>query len=136
MPWLALIQAGVGMASEQQKQDDQKKQAAVNARYSPWTGVSPGGNQIQSNGALQGAIQGGAAGMAQAQNSKNSDAWQEWMQRNGSPDKQQNVMPVMSNNGPGFDSFGQQAVPQSSGYMGSSFPQSGFGRRTSGWSMG
>lgn len=88
MPWIALATAALGAASEKQKQDEQRQQAAINARYSPWTGAHPGGDQIQSNGALAGAMQGGAAGMAQAQSMKNSDMWQQWMDRHGGPDGQ------------------------------------------------
>lgn len=78
MPWAALIQAGVGAVSEQQKQDAERRQRAIDTRYRPWTGITPG--NIQSNGALQGAIQGGASGMAMNQNMQNSDAWRQYLQ--------------------------------------------------------
>lgn len=90
MPWLALAMAGASALSQQQKQDQERKQAAINTRYSPWTGIKPGA--IDQNGALQGAMAGGAAGMAQQQNAQNSDAWRQWLDKNKA--NGQNTMPT------------------------------------------
>lgn len=90
MPWITLAMAGASAIQQQQKQDQQRRQAAIDTRFSPWTGIKPGA--IDTNGALGGAIQGGAAGMAQSQNMENSDAWKQWL--NKSQQNGQNTMPV------------------------------------------
>lgn len=130
MPWLPLIEAGIGAMSQQQQQDQQRKQASVNARYSPWTGQNPGGNQISPNGALQGAMQGGAAGMAQNQNNQNADVWKQWMLKNS-----QNGQPQAQNTMPGY--YPQQPVEQQGGMGGGSsyFEQPFQNRPVSGWSQ-
>lgn len=93
MPWAgigtALALAGVSAASQQKKQEQERQQRAIDTRYSPWTHITPG--TIDQNGALQGAIQGGSAGMALNQNNQNAQAWRDWMSRGNGPS--QNTMP-------------------------------------------
>lgn len=109
MPWLALAMAGASALSEQKKQDDQRRQRSVDLRYSPWVKTDP--QAITSGGALSGAIQGGAAGLAQSQNMKNSDSWQQWMQQHGSPDKQANQFPGVPSGEAGSLSGGAEYGP-------------------------
>lgn len=95
MPWVALASAALGAVSEQKKQDEQRRQAAINMRYGPWSGVGKENTAIQGNGAFQGAIQGGAAGMAYNQNAQNSQAWRDSL-KNGQGNPAGNTMPTSS----------------------------------------
>lgn len=97
MPW---IQAILGAASDSQKQGEQRKQRAIDARFSPWVDPSKLA-QVPDNGALQGAIAGYTSGQGQQQKGENSEAWRNWMNKNNAG-PQGNTYPVMggSNVGP------------------------------------
>lgn len=65
----ALVLGGVGLAKseliDRPREERQRKQAAITARWSPWTGMSPG--QIQEADPFGSALQGGLTGAMLAQ---------------------------------------------------------------------
>lgn len=67
---LALIGGGAGLLKsellDRPKEERQRKQAAITARWSPWTGMAPG--QIQEADPFGSALQGGLTGAMIGQN--------------------------------------------------------------------
>lgn len=60
----ALVMGGIGLAKselvDRPREREQRRQAAVIARYSPWTGMTPGG--IQQANPFASAVEGGITG--------------------------------------------------------------------------
>jgi len=70
------LMAGLGLAKselvDRPREREQRRQAAVIAKYSPWTGMSPGG--IQTADPLGSAMEAGLTGAMLSQNQQKLDA--------------------------------------------------------------
>ena len=70
------IMAGLGLAKselvDRPREERQRRQAAITARWSPWTGMAPGG--IQEADPLGSAMEAGLTGAMLSQNQQKLDA--------------------------------------------------------------
>lgn len=75
-PMTIALLAGAGLAKselvDRPREQEQRRQAAITARWSPWTGMSP--NAIQNADPFGSAIQGGLTGAMLSQNQQKLDA--------------------------------------------------------------
>lgn len=73
---LAAVMGGAGLLKseliDKPREQEQRRQAAITARWSPWTGMAPGA--IQSADPFGSAIQGGLAGAMIGQNIQGAEA--------------------------------------------------------------
>jgi hypothetical protein len=70
------VMAGLGLAKseliDRPKEEEQRRRAAITARWSPWTGMAPGG--IQTADPLGSAMEAGLTGAMLSQNQQKLDA--------------------------------------------------------------
>jgi hypothetical protein len=75
-PMTIALLAGAGLAKselvDRPREQEQRRQASITARWSPWTGMSP--NAIQYADPFGSAIQGGLTGAMLSQNQQKLDA--------------------------------------------------------------
>jgi phosphoribosyl-dephospho-CoA transferase len=82
---MAAIGAALGAAKneavDRPRADKQRKLAAETARYSGWTGMTPG--PIKESDPFGNVLSGGMTGLSMSQNMQNQDAWNQFLAGQG-----------------------------------------------------
>jgi hypothetical protein len=91
---MAAIGLAKGILDEGREKRD-RKLASVTARYSPWTGLAP--QPVKEADPLGSAMQGGMAGLQLGQGIEQTDAYTNWLQKQGAtPVTPGAVVPVVA----------------------------------------